>query len=80
MAFCCRYLTPFDQVRFGRLLEDLDTFAVACCYKHNENPALPVSTLGNPPDQIVDSKKLRLDECINKYILLARFEGYRGIY
>ena len=39
-----RYLTPNEmQVRFGRLLEDLDTFAVACCYKHNECPDLPVS-------------------------------------
>ncbi|XP_067948664.1 acyl-coenzyme A thioesterase 9, mitochondrial-like [Watersipora subatra] len=36
------YLTPYkDQVRFGRLLEDLDTFAVACCYKHNESSSHP---------------------------------------
>ncbi|XP_076454453.1 acyl-coenzyme A thioesterase 9, mitochondrial-like [Babylonia areolata] len=33
-----KYLSFVRGLRFGRLLEDLDTFAVWICYIHNQNP------------------------------------------
>lgn len=33
-----RYLTHFGGVRVGRLLEDMDVFAVHLVFKHMENP------------------------------------------
>ena len=35
-AFRAGYVTAGYHVRFGRVLEDLDTLAVCTCYKHNE--------------------------------------------
>lgn len=33
-----QYVNHFHRVRFGRLLEDIDTFAVWLAYKHNADP------------------------------------------
>ncbi|CAL8399200.1 unnamed protein product [Arctogadus glacialis] len=40
-----KYLTHHNTVRFGRLLEDLDSLAVLISYSHTHNPALPRSPL-----------------------------------
>ena len=36
-----KYMTSHKTVRIGRLLEDLDIFAVTLCYKHILNPKQP---------------------------------------
>ncbi|CAH2003993.1 unnamed protein product [Acanthoscelides obtectus] len=36
-----KYVTFLGHVRIGRLLEDMDIFAVMVCYKHIVNPKLP---------------------------------------
>jgi len=33
-----KYMTFHNSVRIGRLLEDLDIFAVCLCYRHIDNP------------------------------------------
>ncbi|XP_059900615.1 acyl-CoA thioesterase 9, tandem duplicate 1 isoform X2 [Gadus macrocephalus] len=40
-----KYLTHHNTVRFGRILEDLDSLAVLISYSHTHNPALPRSPL-----------------------------------
>lgn len=40
-----KYLTFHNSVRFGRILEDLDSLAVLISYSHTHNPALPKSPL-----------------------------------
>ncbi|XP_035269508.1 acyl-coenzyme A thioesterase 9, mitochondrial-like isoform X2 [Anguilla rostrata] len=40
-----KYLTYHNSVRFGRILEDLDSLAVLICYSHTKNDALPRSPL-----------------------------------
>ena len=37
-AFMFRYLTMGGGVRIGRILEDMDIFAVHLVFKHVENP------------------------------------------
>lgn len=37
-----KYMTFHKTVRFGRLLEDLDVFAVTLCYRHILNPKQPI--------------------------------------
>lgn len=36
-----KYMTFHKTVRIGRLLEDLDIFAVTLCYRHILNPKQP---------------------------------------
>ncbi|CAB1341026.1 unnamed protein product [Coregonus sp. 'balchen'] len=40
-----KYLNYHKGVRFGRILEDLDSLAVLICYSHTHNKALPRSPL-----------------------------------
>ncbi|KAJ8278182.1 hypothetical protein GJAV_G00084810 [Gymnothorax javanicus] len=40
-----KYLTYHNSVRFGRILEDLDSLAVLICYSHTKNDSLPRSPL-----------------------------------
>ncbi|KAG7264955.1 hypothetical protein CRUP_034273 [Coryphaenoides rupestris] len=40
-----KYLTHHNTVRFGRILEDLDSLAVLISYSHTHNPELPRSPL-----------------------------------
>ena len=43
-----RYLTHFGGVRVGRLLEDMDIFAVSLVFKHMLNPRTPADSTQSP--------------------------------
>ncbi|KAH7693557.1 acyl-CoA thioesterase 9-like protein, partial [Aphelenchoides avenae] len=44
-----QYVNNLNQTRFGKILEDLDTFAVWLSYKHNQGPDVPMGTPNHPP-------------------------------
>lgn len=43
-----KYMTFHKTIRIGRLLEDLDIFAVTLCYKHILNPKQPANISISP--------------------------------
>uniref|UniRef100_A0A7E4VB63 HotDog ACOT-type domain-containing protein n=1 Tax=Panagrellus redivivus TaxID=6233 RepID=A0A7E4VB63_PANRE len=43
----------YNRARFGVLLEDLDTFAVWCAFRHNQEPGVPMGTPAHHPMLIV---------------------------
>ena len=43
-----KYMTFHKTIRIGRLLEDLDVFAVTLCYKHILNPKQPADCTVSP--------------------------------
>lgn len=43
-----KYMTFHKTIRIGRLLEDLDVFAVTLCYKHILNPNQPADISVSP--------------------------------
>ncbi|XP_002738606.1 acyl-coenzyme A thioesterase 9, mitochondrial-like [Saccoglossus kowalevskii] len=51
-----KYMTIHNIVRFGRILENLDTFAVWICYQHNK-----IEEWKNPPIVIVTALVDRID-------------------
>ena len=55
-----RYLTHFGGVRVGRLLEDMDVFAVHLVFKHMSNPR-------QDPNSVIKSALLTCSECTRKY-------------
>lgn len=70
-SFRFKYLhSNTDYVRFGRLLEDLDTFAVHISYKHNDplqdntNDSSPLGIVTALVDDIKIHDKLKSDEDI----------------
>ena len=74
-----KYMTFHNSVRIGRLLEDLDIFAVCLCYRHIKNPKQveglpsPYSIVTALVDQIdISEVPLRVLE-LNHYHLLPTF-------
>lgn len=53
-----KYLTVQNTVRFGRILEDLDSLGVLICYKHTSNPSVKMSPLS-----IVTALVDKIDMC-----------------
>jgi acyl-coenzyme A thioesterase 9 len=47
-----QYVNNLNQTRFGKILEDLDTFAVWLSYKHNQGPDVPLGSSPNHPPLI----------------------------
>ncbi|CAL8313163.1 unnamed protein product [Merluccius merluccius] len=58
-----KYLTHHNTVRFGRILEDLDSLAVLISYSHTHDPALPRSPLSIVTALVdkIDMREHRLD-------------------
>ncbi len=54
-----KYMTFHKTVRVGRLLEDLDIFAVTLCYRHVLNPKQPQG--GTSPYSIVTALVDQID-------------------
>ncbi|CAD5233344.1 unnamed protein product [Bursaphelenchus xylophilus] len=52
-------------IRFGKILEDLDTFAVWLAYKHNQGPEVEMGTPNHPPFHAVTA-------CVDKIDLQNR--------
>ncbi|KAI6233385.1 Acyl-coenzyme A thioesterase 9, mitochondrial [Aphelenchoides fujianensis] len=59
------YVNKFNMTRFGKILEDLDTFAVWLAYKHNQDPAVELGTPTHPPFHAVTA-------CVDKINLQNR--------
>ena len=66
-----RYLTHFGSVRVGRLLEDMDVFAVHLVFKHILNPKQPAGDKQSPfsivtalVDRIDVHNKINADQVI----------------
>uniref|UniRef100_A0A8C6RM58 HotDog ACOT-type domain-containing protein n=1 Tax=Nannospalax galili TaxID=1026970 RepID=A0A8C6RM58_NANGA len=53
-----KYLTVQNTVRFGRILEDLDSLGVLVCYMHTRNPSVKMSPLS-----IVTALVDKIDMC-----------------
>ncbi|XP_040600088.1 acyl-coenzyme A thioesterase 9, mitochondrial isoform X2 [Mesocricetus auratus] len=53
-----KYLTVQNTVRFGRILEDLDSLGVLVCYMHNKNDSMAMSPLS-----IVTALVDKIDMC-----------------
>ncbi|XP_018616839.1 acyl-coenzyme A thioesterase 9, mitochondrial isoform X2 [Scleropages formosus] len=65
-----KYLTFHNTVRFGRILEDLDSLAVLICYSHTRNKALqrsPLSIVTALVDKIDMRKNIIYPDCDIKF-------------
>ncbi|XP_023700947.2 acyl-coenzyme A thioesterase 9, mitochondrial isoform X1 [Paramormyrops kingsleyae] len=65
-----KYLTFHDTVRFGRILEDLDSLAVLICYSHTRNKAQsrsPLSIVTALVDKIDMRKNIIYPDCDIKF-------------
>ncbi|KAJ8403289.1 hypothetical protein AAFF_G00355060 [Aldrovandia affinis] len=65
-----KYLTFHDSVRFGRILEDLDSLAGLICYSHTKNDALqrsPLSIVTATVDKIDMRKHIIYPDCDIKF-------------
>jgi len=60
-----RYVNHQGTTRFGRILEDLDAFAVWLAYKHNQGPEIPMGTPNHPP-------MIAVTACVDKINLQNR--------
>ncbi|KAI6180127.1 Acyl-coenzyme A thioesterase 9, mitochondrial [Aphelenchoides besseyi] len=59
------YVNKSNTTRFGKILEDLDTFAVWLAYKHNQGPDVELGTPNHPPFHAVTA-------CVDKINLQNR--------
>ncbi|CAD5214565.1 unnamed protein product [Bursaphelenchus xylophilus] len=59
------YVANTEHVRFGKILEDLDTFAVWMAYRHNQGPEVPMGTPNHIPFHAVTA-------CVDKINLKHR--------
>ncbi|KAI6192370.1 Acyl-coenzyme A thioesterase 9, mitochondrial [Aphelenchoides bicaudatus] len=59
------YINKTNMTRFGKILEDLDTFAVWMAYKHNQGPDIELGTPNHPPFNAVTA-------CVDKINLQNR--------
>ncbi|XP_030625788.1 acyl-coenzyme A thioesterase 9, mitochondrial-like [Chanos chanos] len=65
-----KYLNYHNSVRFGRILEDLDSLAVLICYSHTRNEALkksPLSIVTALVDKIDMRKNIIYPDCDIKF-------------
>jgi acyl-coenzyme A thioesterase 9 len=60
-----RYVNHSGSTRFGRILEDLDAFAVWLAYKHNQGPEVPMGQPNHPP-------MISVTACVDKINLQNR--------
>ena len=60
-----QYVNNLNITRFGKILEDLDTFAVWLSYKHNQGPDVPMGTPNHPP-------MIAVTACVDKINLQNR--------
>ncbi|KAI1710838.1 putative acyl-coenzyme A thioesterase 9, mitochondrial-like [Ditylenchus destructor] len=60
-----QYVNNLNITRFGKILEDLDTFAVWLSYKHNQGPEVPMGTPNHPP-------MIAVTACVDKINLQNR--------
>ncbi|NWR74369.1 ACOT9 thioesterase, partial [Centropus unirufus] len=65
-----KYLNVYNSVRFGRILEDLDSLGVLICYTHTKQegqPRSPLSIVTALVDKIILCKKIIQPDCDIKF-------------